>query len=256
MLNTYDHKFELRGRQIFVPSRSGRRQGVLIKRWVKRRWSSPLYFFHFRNGGHVSAAKVHIHNSVFARLDLCSFFDSITRTKVHRALRSIGFDPSSAYEFACESTVEKTLGKRDFSLPFGFVQSPLLASVALDRSALGNEIGKLARSNTVTVSVYMDDIILSGHDLDRVDQAQNALIKAAHQARFCVNVDKTQKPGPTAVVFNLLLSQASTLVTVERLSRFEQQILLADRARRNGIVSYVESVSPVQAAALKAVLPP
>jgi hypothetical protein len=169
---------------------------------------------------------------------------------------SIGFDPSSAYEFACESTVEKTLGKRDFSLPFGFVQSPLLASVALDRSALGNEIGKLARSNTVTVSVYMDDIILSGHDLDRVDQAQNALIKAAHQARFCVNVDKTQKPGPTAVVFNLLLSQASTLVTVERLSRFEQQILLADRARRNGIVSYVESVSPVQAAALKAVLPP
>jgi Reverse transcriptase (RNA-dependent DNA polymerase) len=94
------------------------------------------------------------------KTDLSKFFDHVTRTKVARALKEIRFKPATAFEYACQSTVEKTLGRRDFSLPFGFPQSPLLATLALSRSALGRQL-ELIRTQNIRVSIYMDDIILS-----------------------------------------------------------------------------------------------
>jgi hypothetical protein len=49
--------------------------------------------------------------------------------------------------------------KTSFVLPFGFVQSPLMAGLCLANSKLGATLARLAKKFTVTV--YVDDIVIS-----------------------------------------------------------------------------------------------
>jgi hypothetical protein len=91
MLGHYDRKFVLpKGSQVFVPSAMGRQVGAAVHAEVRRRWRAPYYFYHLRSGGHIAALRAHLHNRCFATLDISGFFNSVTRAKIHRALRSIG----------------------------------------------------------------------------------------------------------------------------------------------------------------------
>src|SRR3546814_19570388 len=92
-------------------------------------------------------------------LDLRRFFDQIARTKVHRALKVTGLPHTDAWEMACDSTVDKRPPHRAFSLPFGFVQSPIVASVVLAQSALGGAIRRLSRDG-MPIPVYVDHLPL------------------------------------------------------------------------------------------------
>jgi hypothetical protein len=162
MLNNYKYSFtEGSGRLIFVPTLSSRSLGRKLHRDILRRWSPPDYFYHFKEGGHVAAARVHLTSGIFVRLDLHRFYDSITRSKVHRALRDIKFRQKDAWHISCQSTVSKNKIGGPFSLPFGFVQSPVLSSLVLSSSALGKTLSILYVSG-IKLSVYMDDIIMSG----------------------------------------------------------------------------------------------
>jgi hypothetical protein len=71
----------------------------------------------------------------FARLDLENFSYSIGRNRVRHALRTLGIAHSEHY--AKWSTVKNPYGNPSYALAYGFVQSPILASPVLDRSALG-----------------------------------------------------------------------------------------------------------------------
>src|SRR3546814_17472556 len=93
---------------------------------------------------------------------------------------------------ACDSTVDKRPPHRAFSLPFGFVQSPIVASVVLAQSALGGAIRRLSRDG-MTITVYVDDITLSGPNEHRVGEALAALETAAAHSGFTFNADKTQR---------------------------------------------------------------
>src|ERR1700733_8915144 len=116
MLGTYIHRFQLaNGHQVFVPSALARQEGKKIQSEVQRRWRPPFYFSHLQVGGHVSALKAHLPNRIFATLDISGFFDSVTRSKIHRALRIIGLEHEKAWEIVQESTVEKNRGRHDFS---------------------------------------------------------------------------------------------------------------------------------------------
>ena len=43
-------------------------------------WSPPRYFYHYRDGGHIAALRVHEPNEFKATIDLEAFFDHVTRT--------------------------------------------------------------------------------------------------------------------------------------------------------------------------------
>jgi Reverse transcriptase (RNA-dependent DNA polymerase) len=248
MLGTYIHKFTLpKGPQVFIPSASSRHAGAVVHREVRRRWRVPHYFYHLRAGGHVAALRTHLHNHVFATLDISRFFDSVTRTKVHRALRSIGIGHERAWEIAQESTVEKNRPRRDFSVPYGFVQSPVLASVALDRSALGREMKTVARSNHTRLSCYVDDVILSGIEQEAVESSRLALIEAAHQSGFVLNDAKSQRPGAEVTVFNVVLSNGMLAITADRMHEFEDDILALGPLSVTAIIAYVRSINRFQA---------
>ena len=251
MLGTYIHKFTLqKGPQVFVPSAPCRQAGSVVHKEVRRRWRVPPYFYHLRAGGHVSALRTHLHNHIFATLDISRFFDSVTRSKVHRALRSIGIGHERAWEIAQESTVEKNRRHGNFSLPYGFVQSPALASLALDRSALGQAMRTLARSNHTLLSCYVDDVILSGIEEEAVEASRLALIEAGRQSGFVLDGGKSQRQAAEVTAFNVALSNGSMAITEERLHEFEDDILALGALPVAAILAYVRSINRSQAEGL------
>jgi hypothetical protein len=246
MFGTYVHKFFLpNGRQVFVPSESTRKAGSVVHAAILRRWRVPHHFYHLRSGGHLAAIKAHLHNRCFSTLDISGFFDSVARSKIYRALRSIGIDRQNAWEIAQQSTVEKMPGS--FSLPYGFVQSPVLASLALDRSVLGRQIAVLARSNQVRLSCYVDDLVLSGVEQCAVEDGRLALIEAARQSNFVINTTKSQLPGRQITVFNIVLSNGEMALTADRMYKFEKDLIHGTQPAAEAILAYARSVNSTQA---------
>ena len=166
---------------------------------------------------------------------------------------SIGFDYETAWDIACDSVVEKTPRRRDFRLPYGFVQSPILASLVLDKSALGRALAKVSKSG-LTLSVYMDDIIVSGADRSSVVDANEFLRSATVQSSFKINEGKSSEVSTEITVFNISISHDAATIIDGRMEEFEGALEMGDRSVREGIMSYVETVNPSQADDLRALL--
>jgi Reverse transcriptase (RNA-dependent DNA polymerase) len=156
-------------------------------------------------------------------------------------LCGVGIDRRKAWDIARESTVEKTTGS--FSLPYGFVQSPALASLALDRSALGRQVKVLARSNHTRLSCYVDDLVLSGAEDDAVESGRLALIEAARLSNFVINTTKSQLPAPQITVFNIVLSNGEMALTRDRMHQFETDLIHASLSRAAAILAYARTVT-------------
>jgi len=253
-LNNYNHKFLIEGtRLIFVQTASARREGVKLHENILSIWTPPQYFYHFAKGGHVSAIRAHLRNKFFVRLDLSKFFDCINRSRVHRALRRIGFSHRRAWDAACHSTVNKEAKKTNYSLPFGFVQSPVLASLAFASSSLGVKIMELHRLG-IDVSVYMDDILLSGNNSADLYLARRQLEAAAEISRFTFNSIKSTGPKPEIEVFNIIVSYNTSKISPDRYKKFEEEVKIAKLAGRvdvvRGILGYVGTINENQCLAL------
>lgn len=239
---------------MYVPTDFGRDRGEEIKTAIEGLWKPPANYFHLLGGGHVAAVKQHRNAVWLASLDLQRFFDQITRTKAHRALKTIGLRHVDAWEMACDSTVDKMPPKRQFSLPFGFVQSPIVASVVLAQSALGGIIRRLVLDG-LTVTVYVDDITISGPDRDAVDDAVTRLEAGAELAGFAFNPNKTQTPNSKVTSFNIEFGSGGMKLLEERMAEFEAALNLANEHRIGGILGYVGTVNPSQADKLAEGLP-
>ncbi|HEY3848559.1 MAG TPA: reverse transcriptase domain-containing protein [Acetobacteraceae bacterium] len=246
MLYNFEYSFPIEGkRRVFVPTLESRAFGETLCRRVLRRWTPPDYFFHFQRGGHVAATRVHLGSHLFVRLDLRRFYDSVTRTKVHRALCLCRFRHHFAWDAACQSTVRKSGRGAPFSLPFGFVQSPVLASLALGVSSLGTALAQTHHGG-LALSVYMDDILISGHDAKALSAARSRLETAAAQSGFEFHPLKSFGPASALEVFNLALGHESLEVTASRLADFKTAILEGDPATVAGILGYVGTVNRAQ----------
>lgn len=147
---------------------------------------------------------------------------------------------------ACDSTVDKKPPRRRFSIPFGFIQSPLLSSLVLSHSALGQAIRKLRQQGS-TVTVYMDDITLSGDSEGAVQTALGTLQQAADASRFSLNPTKVQPPGGSVTNFNIAFGSGSMLVTDERMREFKEAFGSGSVYTQMGIFGYVWSIDNDQA---------
>ena len=98
-----------------------------------------------------------------------------------------------AREIAEKSTVQCPHSNvKKYVLPFGFVQSPILASFCLHKSRLGVYLDKLYESGDFKVSVYMDDIIISGKNLEYLKEILVELNRISDHSGFQLNQKKTQ----------------------------------------------------------------
>ncbi len=146
------------------------------------------------------------------------------------------------------ASVVKKPGTDSFFLPYGYVQSPILASMALDKSKLGSLLRSLAKRRDLRVSVYVDDIVISGDHWHDLNEAANLLHAVASAALFPINPAKAEGPAVDITAFNINVSHGVLRISDSRLAEFRSayQEAMSDHCRA-GIVNYVSSVNPAQA---------
>ena len=197
-------------------SERGREIGLQLKQEVEARVAFDTFYYHLQKGGHVSALHSHRPHRWFARVDIERFFYGIGRNRVAGALAEIEI-PKAGYR-AKWSTVRNPYENPRYSLPYGFVQSPILATLVLMRSNVGRFLRSLPPS--ITASVYMDDIAISGDDEAELIEAFEELCNVMHEANFVLNRDKLEAPAAAIELFNCDLLHEMTAVREERRALF------------------------------------
>jgi hypothetical protein len=205
-----------RGKWVFAPTDRGKEKGKALKALVEDAVEFEPFYYHLRSGGHVAALHAHRPQRFFARVDIKDFFYSISNSRVAGALHDIGIPAVRGH--AKWSCVKNPLGEPTYSLPYGFVQSPILASLVLRASSVGTLLRNL--SNFVVVSVYVDDIAISGEDKAAVDDAFRRLLESLEGANFALSPTKTVATAEALELFNCELWYLHSAVTPARIERF------------------------------------
>lgn len=229
---------------IFVPSDESRKIGGEIKAVIEKSYTFPVFYFHLKNGSHIKALDVHIQHKYFASLDIINFFGNINRSRVTRVLKDF-FPYDDAREFANWSVV-KDVDRMKYTLPFGFIQSPILASLCLDKSRLGKAL-RSVNNLDVAVSVYMDDIVLSSNNKALLDDSLEKIKGAAIKSKFPLNKDKQNSLSEKITVFNIDLSHEYLQVNSERIREFQAVYNNTDSNKKKlGILNYIKTINPIQ----------
>jgi hypothetical protein len=184
---------------------------------VRKLYHPEPFIFHLgKDGGHVTALHAHRSNKYFAKVDLSRFFYTVGRNRVKAALKAVGVRKAEYY--ARWSCVKNPYAPPAYALPYGFVQSPLLATLVLSRSGVGDYLRSIA--NKITVSIYVDDIALSCNNKKNLDRAYNKLRKVIRKSNFLINDEKSLPRALTIDVFSCRLTRKEALVTDERKAEF------------------------------------
>ena len=246
------HKYEIKpDLWIYKPTQETIDLGTKIKDEVNNKWSIPFYYFHLQQGGHIAALRYHQENKFFAHLDIERFFNTINRSRLTRSLKLL-FDYRKARDYTLASTVKHpSKSPIEYILPYGFVQSPILASLCLRCSTLGKKIDEILIVGMVRISVFMDDIVMSSNDETVLMQAKEKVKQAANKAGFKLNQYKEQCPSANITVFNINLT--STHLAIEK-TRYKElknnyQHSVNPMVSR-GIATYVSTVNMRQCKAL------
>lgn len=235
------------GKWIYVPSQSSRIYGKSIVREIKQKWTAPRYFYHLRKGGHLTALDVHLNNKYFSRLDIQNFFGSITASRITRTLKPyLGYDLSR--EIAKQSTVlVPGSSKKKLMLPFGFIQSAILASICLDGSSLGLLLKRLGKDKTISLSVYMDDILVSSNDELRLTEVTMQIREHFFKSHWIPNPKKEVIASESITAFNIDLVQNYRRINDQKLMQFELEFHnTTNLNKKKGLYSYIKSVNADQ----------
>ena len=215
----YTYSYLLAGKPVFAPSRLGRRIGLDVKQRVQNAYDFDHFLYHLRAGGHVAALHSHRRNAFFCKLDIENYYYSIGRNRVARCLRALGIPRANHY--AKWSCVKSPYGDPSYSLPYGFVQSPILATLVLAKSELGDALRRL--DSQVQVSVYVDDIALSSNDLEILCSCFEELYEGVIEAGFRASSAKTVYPCSALEVFNCGLRKDMVFVLPSRIEEFYEE---------------------------------
>ena len=104
------------------------------------------------------------------------------------------------------------------ALPYGFVQSPVLATLVLMQSELGAFLR--AAQPELAVTVYMDDISISCDNKDQLATFYDGVIDSLGKCHFLASDDKLRLPSEAMDVFNCDVRQGMTEVRAERIAQF------------------------------------
>jgi hypothetical protein len=74
MLINYEFKYRARNKFIFVPNEACKNKGQRLIKYFEKRDVFPAYFYHYKEGGHVSALHIHIQNRFFLKIYIKKFF--------------------------------------------------------------------------------------------------------------------------------------------------------------------------------------
>jgi hypothetical protein len=212
----FKYSYLRKSKPVFVPTAIGRRIGAEIKGKVENAYTFDRIYFHLRVGGHVAAMHRHRDHRLFARIDISRFFYSVSRRRVQSALDRIGIDKPRFY--AKWSTVTNPYNTPKYALPYGFVQSPILASLVIATSHIGSHL--LSLPATVNAAVYVDDISLSSDNEADLQRAFDSTLAVVDEEGFDISTDKLRPPAPAMDIFNCDLTHGQAKVRAARIAEF------------------------------------
>lgn len=236
---------------VYIPTSATLEEGKYLKELIELKWLPPENYYHLKSGGHVEAIRRHTNGHFFIHADLKKFFNNINRSRITRELKPyLGYE--KARSVAMESTVSIPLQTGQiFALPFGFVQSTIIASLCLHKSRLGKVIQELDKIPDTTVSVYVDDIIISTKCIEAANFALSLITENARKSGLPLNEEKLSGPASSITAFNIELSSNSLIITSSRFNELltNYKLAISDK-QKDGIFGYVNSVNTTQAALL------
>lgn len=179
-------------------------------------------------------------------LRFSEFFGSINKTRITRALKAL-FPYKRAREYARVSVVRSPDHPSKWMLPFGFVQSPIIAALCYSKSALGRCVADIVSDKDVIITTYVDDLIVSAKDPKKLNLVLSTIKRHIEYSAFRLNYSKSQDPGSEITVFNIKLSFGSMMITDERMMQFRIFLKNCDNEnQRVGVYNYVASVNKTQ----------
>ncbi len=213
----YDYRYRRKGKPIFAPSKKGRKIGADIKKQIEDVYDFDKPFYHLMQGGHVAALHAHRQYKYFCKLDITNFFYSVSRNRISACLGSIGIAHRS--ECARWSCVKNPFNNElNYVLPYGFVQSPILATLVMAESPLGTTIRQLPKN--VTATVYVDDILLSSNNITALTKSYKVVRTAITDSNFQINETKSVPPMKQILAFNCDMQKGVTDVNQDRIDEF------------------------------------
>ncbi|WDZ51742.1 reverse transcriptase domain-containing protein [Acinetobacter vivianii] len=246
---SWSNRFEVKpNRWVYNPTAESRESAHKIIKLIYKHWKKPSYYYHLRDGGHVEALNIHLENLYFATIDISDFLGNISRSRITRSLKPIvGYEV--ARKIAKISTVKASAGySHSHHLPYGFNQSPILASICLFDSTLGRLLDKLNKSENIFVSVYMDDIVISAKDKDLLINKFNEILVAAKKSKFILSKEKSHPVASQTKAFNVVITHRNMQVDYDRFVKFQLAYSQSiSEEQRHGIGSYVGSINKKQA---------
>jgi hypothetical protein len=241
-------KFQIKPNSwVFVPNKENIQYGNSLKLSIEKHWSAPNFYYHLNNGGHVKALKSHTEHYFFIHLDIKDFFGSINRSRITRCLKEY-FEHSIAREMAIASTVRLPNSPvKKYILPFGFVQSPIIALICLYKCRLHRYLQNLSTVENIAVSIYVDDIVISGDDVEFLAKTLADIKITAKKSGFTLNSAKEEGPAEKITAFNIELSHGSLRTIDTRFDAFCDVYKSSTSANQlEGIIGYVSSVNTSQ----------
>ena len=244
MNSVWLHRFEIKpNRWIYVPTRETLDYGNLIKSSLVGKWKAPSFYYHLNAGGHVKLVHDAKDYRYFSRYDFENYFAQVTRNRISRCLKDyFGYD--QAREIATRSTVTQ---QQSHSVPYGFPQSMLLASIVLDHSRLGKYFYRLKHQGFF-VGVYVDDVIIASNNQEELQKASAELEKMAVLSNLVFSKNKIQRVLDKISPFNIDLAFSSLNISYPRFAQFVERIQSEnDNLTKRAIKGYVDKINPKQA---------
>lgn len=233
------------GRWVYIPTPETLEQGQEIKKLIAEKFTPPLFYYHLRDGGHVAAIQSHTNDQYFLNVDIANFFGAINRSRVTRSLKK-RFPYSQAREITILSTVKVAHEDTyEYHLPYGYPQSTILASICLYDSALGRYIHSISHQHNV--SIYVDDIIISGNDQAELTKIRDMLVEKSEASKLPFGNKEAPQVSDQIIAFNIELSYQHTQIIESRYQQLLQEALLTENEYViEGIATYIRSVNEKQ----------
>lgn len=251
----YEHKIAIAGSKIaFVPNEECRKIGKKIIQDIRKTWNPHKVYYHFNPGGHVAALHLHRPNKFFAKFDLENFFYSIGKNRVSSILKKKNIsNHEKLAKYSCVKNPYQSNSLHKFVLPYGFVQSPLLATLILSESPLGKYLERI--SDQITVSVYVDDILLSFNKKNKLTDFFKGALNMIESSNFSISKNKIVAPTKKIEIFNCNLEQNCTHILKERFKDrvkiFKEEPPKDYPAKINGLKDYCRQVKKCDGYKLK-----
>lgn len=219
----------------------------IVQRWISDNILARQYPDHASkayspNSNLIEAVDPHLRCRWLIKLDLQTFFDSVSEIPIYRVFRRIGYQPLVAFELTRLCTrlgkatvwrmhskwlrhskkkykISDYVSSRIGHLPQGAPSSPMLSNLVMRE--FDQKMTKLAAAHNFAYSRYADDLALStrAESINRGDCQQliHAAYKLIGEFSLAPNLSKTKisPPGSRKLLLGLLIDGARPNLTKE-----------------------------------------